>query len=162
MIVVENKEALARIRTRCEKEPFPKLLGIEVLEIKPGYARVAMQFKPEMQNIFGMLHGGAVFSMLDEAFQLACNAHGEVAVAQQVSTYFLAAAKPGAFLIAEAKEVNATRKTALYEVRVFEREGGRVLATAQAMAYRKGGSLPFDEKGDLAQGPDSNAPGSRQ
>ena len=65
----ENQDSLARIQARCKKEPYPKLLGIEVLEIKPGYARVSMQFKPGMQNIFGMLHGGAIFSLLDEAFQ---------------------------------------------------------------------------------------------
>ena len=118
------KDSLARLWARCKKEPYPRLLGIEVLEIEPGYARVAMQFEPGMQNIFGMLHGGAVFSLLDEAFQLACNARGEVAVAQQVSTYFIAAARPGARLIAEAREQNATRKTALYEVRV-SRRGGR-------------------------------------
>ena len=147
----ENDDSLARIRARCKNEPYPKLLGIEVLEIEPGYARVSMRFKPEMQNIFGMLHGGAIFSLLDEAFQLACNARGEVAVAQQVSTYFLAAARPGALLIAEAKELNATRKTALYEVRVFDAEDDRVLATANAMAYRKGGNLPFDEKGNISQ-----------
>jgi acyl-CoA thioesterase len=149
----ENDDSLARIRARCKKEPYPKLLGIEVLEIKPGYARVAMQFKPEMQNIFGMLHGGAVFSLLDEAFQLACNARGEVAVAQQVNTYFLAAARPGANLMAEAKEVNATRKTALYEVLVFELgDDGQAdckLASAQAMAYRKGDELPIDKNGEL-------------
>lgn len=145
----KKEDALDRIRKRCEKEPYPKLLGIEVLEVKPGYARVSMQFKPEMQNIFGMLHGGAVFSLLDEAFQLACNARGEVAVAQQVSTYFLAAARPGAHLIAEAKELNATRKTALYEVRVFEQEDNRLLATANAQAYRKGGPLPMDAEGEL-------------
>ena len=143
------EDTLARLKARCNKEPYPTLLGIEVLEIKPGYARVAMQYEPEMQNIFGMLHGGAVFSLLDEAFQLACNARGEVAVAQQVNTYFLAAASPGARLIAEAKEQNATRKTALYEVRVFEEADDRLLATAQALAYRKGGSLPFDDHGDL-------------
>jgi len=108
-----------------------------------------MLFTPEMQNIFGMLHGGAVFSLLDEAFQLACNARGEIAVAQQVNTYFLAAARPGTRLIAEAKEINATRKTALYDVRVFEEEGDRLLTTAQALAYRKGGDLPFDENGEL-------------
>jgi acyl-CoA thioesterase len=142
-------DTVARLWARCKKEPYPALLGIEVLEIQPGYARVAMQFEPEMQNIFGMLHGGAVFSLLDEAFQLACNARGEVAVAQQVSTYFLAAAKPGARLIAEARELNATRKTALYEVKVFEEADNRQLATAQALAYRKGGSLPFDEEGEL-------------
>jgi len=147
--VTENTDTLTRIRARCEKEPYPKLLGIEVLEIQPGYARVSMDFESRMQNIFGMLHGGAVFSLLDEAFQLACNARGELAVAQQVNTYFLAAASPGARLIAEAKEVNATRKTALYDVRVFEEEGERLLATAQALAYRKGGELPFDEDGNL-------------
>ena len=145
----DNEQTLDRIRARCKNEPYPKLLGIEVLEIKPGYARVSMQFQPEMQNIFGMLHGGAVFSLLDEAFQLACNARGEVAVAQQVNTYFLAAARPDTLLIAEAKEINATRKTALYDVQVFEDEGNRLLAKAQALAYRKGGELPFDESGEL-------------
>ncbi len=144
-----SKATLTRLRARCKKEPYPALLGIEVLAIEPGYARVAMQFEPGMQNIFGMLHGGAVFSLLDEAFQLACNARGEVAVAQQVNIYFLAAARPGARLIAEAREVNASRKTALYEVRVFEEADDRQLAMAQALAYRKGGSLPFDEQGNL-------------
>jgi acyl-CoA thioesterase len=145
----DKKDSLSRIRARCEKEPYPKLLGIKVLEIEHGYARVSMQYDSAMQNIFGMLHGGAIFSLLDEAFQLACNARGEVAVAQQVNTYFLAAAQPGSCLIAEAKELNATRKTALYEVRVFEEVGERLLATAQAMAYRKGGEIPIDEHGDL-------------
>ena len=142
-------KALAKLRARCKKEPYPGLLGIEVLEIKPGYARVAMKFRPDMENIFGMLHGGAVFSLLDEAFQLACNARGEVAVAQQVSTYFLAAARPGARLIAEAKEVNASRKTALYGVLVTEESDGRQLAMAQALAYRKGSELPLDDQGEL-------------
>jgi len=147
--VSENTDTLTRLRARCEKEPYPKLLGIEVLEIQPGYARVSMNFDAGMQNIFGMLHGGAVFSLLDEAFQLACNARGELAVAQQVNTYFLAAARPGARLIAEATELNATRKTALYDVRVFEEKDDRLLATAQALAYRKGGELPFDANGNL-------------
>ena len=148
-----SEDALARIRARCKHEPYAGLLGLEVLKINPGYARVAMRFKPEMQNIFGMLHGGALFSLLDEAFQLACNARGEVAVAQQVNTYFLAAARPDTRLIAEAKELNVTRKTALYDVRVYEEAQGsgedRLLATAQALAYRKGGSLPFDASGEL-------------
>jgi len=142
-------DALTRLKVRCAKEPFAGLLGLEVLEVKPGYAKVAMTFRPEMQNIFGMLHGGAVFSLLDEAFQLACNARGEVAVAQQVSLYFLATANLGARLIAEARELKATRKTALFDVRVYEESGERLLASAQALAYRKGGALPFDAGGDL-------------
>jgi acyl-CoA thioesterase len=145
------KDVLARIWARCKKEPYPRLLGIRVLDINPGYAKVSMRFEPAMENIFGMLHGGAVFSLLDEAFQLACNARGEIAVAQQVTIYFLAPASPGVNLIAEATEQNATRKTALYDVRVYEEpkdgEPGRKVASAQALAYRKGGELPFDENG---------------
>jgi len=150
-----SENPIARIRARCSKEPYAGLLGIEVLEIKPGHARVAMRFRPEMQNIFGMLHGGAVFSLLDEAFQLACNARGEVAVAQQVNIYFLAAARPGARLIAEATELHATRKTALFDICVYEQEegceAGLKVAAAQALAHRKGGNFPFDEQGDLQQ-----------
>jgi acyl-CoA thioesterase len=144
-----------RLLARCRKEPYPRLLGIDVLEIKTGYARVSMTNEPNMQNIFGMLHGGAVFSLMDEAFQLACNSRGEIAVAQQVTVYFLAAASPGVTLIAEAIEQNATRKTALYDVQVHEQteggEPGRQIASAKALAYRKGGELPFDETGEMNQ-----------
>jgi acyl-CoA thioesterase len=139
------QEAPGLLRARSAKEAFPKLLGIEVEEIGPGYARVAMDFRPEMTNIFGMLHGGAVFSLLDEAFQLACNAHGEVAVALQVTIFYLAPAAAGARLLAEAKESNATRKTALYDCTVRQADG-KLIASAQALAYRKIGRASCRER----------------
>ncbi len=142
-------EPVQKLWARSRQEPFKDILGLEVLDISPGFARVAMRFKPEMQNIFGMLHGGAVFSLLDEAFQLACNAHGEIAVALQINIYYLAPAEPGARLIAEAKEINATRKTALYDAQVYQEADGKRIATGQAMAYRKGTPLPFDQEGNL-------------
>lgn len=110
-----------------------------------------MDFSPDLANIFGKLHGGAVFSLLDEAFQLACNAHGQIAVALQLSINFLAPAEPGARLIAEAREINATRKTALYQAEVSQADGKK-LATGQALAYRLGRPLPFGEDGELKEG----------
>jgi acyl-CoA thioesterase len=145
----KSQEALDKLWARSRKEPFKDILGLEVLEIAPGFAKVAMQFKPEMQNIFGMLHGGAVFSLLDEAFQLACNAHGEIAVALQLSIYYLAPADAGARLIATASETNATRKTALYDAIVYQEADGKRIATGQAMAFRKGKPLPLDDQGNL-------------
>jgi len=143
-----SQEAVDKLWKRCQDEPYPKLLGIEVLEIEPGRARVAMNFRPEMKNIFGKLHGGAVFSLLDEAFQLACNAHGQVAVALSLNIYYLAPADDGARLLAEAREVTSTRKTALYDARVWQ-EDGKKIATGQAQAYRVGHPLPLDEQGKL-------------
>ncbi len=145
---MKDKQAVELLWARSRQERFPKLLGIEILEIAPGFAKVAMDFREDMTNIFGMLHGGAVFSLLDEAFQLACNAHGEVAVALQLSIYYLAPAEVGARLIAEAKETNATRKTALYDAQVYQADGKRI-ASGQALAYRKGQPLPLDGQGRL-------------
>lgn len=145
----KSQEALDKLWARSRQEPFKDILGLEVLDIAPGFAKVSMWFKPEMQNIFGMLHGGAVFSLLDEAFQLACNAHGEIAVALQLNIYYLAPAEMDARLIAEAKETNATRKTALYDALVYQEADAKRIATGQAMAFRKGKPLPFDDQGNL-------------
>ena len=147
---MSDNRAVELLWKRCRQESFPQVLGLEVLEIEPGRSKVAMDFRPELCNIFGMLHGGAVFSLLDEAFQLACNSHGEVAVALQVSIHYLAPAEPGVRLVAEVRESNATRKTALYEAEVRQADGRRI-ATGQALAYRKGKPLPFDDQGNLKQ-----------
>jgi acyl-CoA thioesterase len=53
-------------------------------------------------------------------------------------------------LIAEAKEINATRKTALYQAEVSQADGKK-LATGQALAYRLGRPLPFDGQGELTE-----------
>jgi acyl-CoA thioesterase len=145
---MKDKKAVDLLWAASARERYAKVLGMEILEIAPGFAKVAMEFREDMTNIFGMLHGGAVFSLLDEAFQLACNAHGEVAVALQLSIYYLAPAEAGSRLIAEARESNATRKTALYDALVYQADGKRI-ATGQALAYRKGQPLPFDAQGAM-------------
>jgi acyl-CoA thioesterase len=146
---VRAPNAVAKLWARSRQEPFRSILGLEIVDIKPGYAKVAMTPEPRMHNIFGMLHGGAVFSLLDEAFQLACNAHGEVAVALQLNIYYLAPAAAGSRLVAEADELSATRKTALYDARVWQEADGKEVARGQAMAFRKGRPLPLDDQGNL-------------
>jgi len=123
------------------------MMGIEVLSIEPGKAKVAMDYGERFNNVFGRLHGGAVFSLLDEAFQLACNAHGSIAVALQLNVVYLAPAELGSRLLATAEETHATRKTALYAAKVWQEADGKAVAEATAMAYRVGKPLPFLEEG---------------
>ncbi len=123
---------------RSVNEPFAKLLGIEAVEVSPGRAVVRMHARPNMGNIFGAIHGGALFSLIDEAFQLACNTHGILAVALNVSITYVAAPEQGATLEASAEELHKTNRTASYLCRVNEIESGKLIATAQALAYRTG------------------------
>jgi len=118
------------------REPFPKLLGITCEEVREGYARCKMAVTEEMVNIFGSAHGGAVFSLLDESFQLACNSHGRVAVALNLSVTYVKGALPGETLISEVTEKSRTSRTAVYDASVTNGEG-ELVATGQALAYRK-------------------------
>ncbi|MBW1711421.1 MAG: PaaI family thioesterase [Deltaproteobacteria bacterium] len=126
-----------------KKEPFPKALNMELVELDDGYSAVEMVFDPgSMGNIFNMAHGGAIFALIDEAFETASNSHGTVAVALNVNITYIASPQPGSRLRAEAREVSLTRRTATYDIKV-EDEKGKLMATCQALCYRKRDKVPF-------------------
>ncbi len=111
-------------------------LGIDLVEIKPGYARATMEVKPELLNGVGVTHGGAIFSLADIVFAAASNAHGPVALALNVNIQFLKATSLGEVLTATAREENLTRKTGLYRMEVRD-GGGGLVAVAEGLVYRK-------------------------
>ena len=59
-----------------------------------------------------------------------------------VNVSYVASPEAGTRLRAEAREVNQTKRTANYDIRVTDGEG-RLIATCQALAYRTGKPLPF-------------------
>lgn len=123
-------------------EPYARKMGLRCLEVGPGSCRIEMAVSHDMANLFGMAHGGAVFSLIDEAFQIAANAEGVTAYALNLSVTYVAPARAGDLLVAEAREIAKTGRTATYEIRV-RKGGGELVAAAQALAYRKGGAPPF-------------------
>jgi acyl-CoA thioesterase len=133
------KEALFR---QVAEEPFGRKFGLRLTDLGEGTSRVEMALTPDMNNIFGRAHGGAIFALIDESFQTACNSHGTVAVALSMSLTYITSPAPGSRLTAEAREYGRTRKTATYEIKVTD-EHGNLIAVCQALAYRKGIALPF-------------------
>ncbi|MBM3706306.1 MAG: hotdog fold thioesterase [Actinobacteria bacterium] len=130
------------IRKNIEEEPYAKLFGIKVLELAPGHSVVCMKIKKEYKNIFGIAHGGAVFSLLDVAFGSAANSYGTVAVALDVNVNYIKPAIEGEMLTAEANEVARSNKTASYSI-IVKNGSGQIITTAQAIAYLKSEKLPF-------------------
>ena len=131
------------IYNAVEKEPFARALNMELVELELGYSAVEMIYNPStMDNIYDRAHGGAIFGLIDEAFEAACQTHGTIAVALNVNVTYVSSPEPGRLLRAEAKEVTRTKKTASYDIRVTEKKG-RLIATCQALAYRTGKPIPF-------------------
>jgi acyl-CoA thioesterase len=130
------------IRRKVEKEPYAKKLGLKLRKLAAGYSLVEMTMTEDVENIFGRAHGGAIFSLIDEAFQTAANSHGTLAVALQVTISYLKPPRLGAKLLAEAREVSGSRRIGHYEVDVKD-EKGELVARSVAMAYRMEDPLPF-------------------
>ncbi len=127
---------------RVREEPFAQKMNIKLIELAKGYSLVEMTFTRDMENIFGMAHGGAIFALIDEAFETASNSHGTMAVALNMNVTYTAAPSPGARLRGEAREVSLTPRTATYHIKVTD-ESQTLIAICQALVYRKKQRLPF-------------------
>ena len=75
---------LAALREAIAGEGFAQLLGIELLALEPGHAKVAMVVRQDMLNFLDLPHGGAIFALADTAFGAASNSRGARAVALNV------------------------------------------------------------------------------
>jgi acyl-CoA thioesterase len=138
-----DEELRQAFHSRVDKEPLASKFGLKLLEIGEGYSKVEMKFRQDMENLFGMAHGAALFALIDEAFETAGNSRGTLAVALNMNVTFVGSPRPGSTLRAEAREVSLTRKTASYDIKVHD-ERGILIATCMALAYRKRQPLPFD------------------
>ncbi len=89
-----------------KEDDASKGLGMEIVEIKPGQATLAMTVKPNMVNGHGIAHGGFIFTLADSAFAFACNSHNERAVAAQGNITFIRPGRLGDRLVAIAREIS--------------------------------------------------------
>ncbi len=132
----------AAIASETRREPFAVALGMELKELGDGFARVERLYDPaRMNNMLGRAHGGAIFALIDQAFEMACNSGGDITVGMNVSVTYVASPEPGARLTAEAHRVSKTKRTSSFDIRVTA--GGVLIAWCQALAFRTGKPLPF-------------------
>jgi acyl-CoA thioesterase len=102
-------------------------LGMQIVEVGPGHARLAMVVTERMTNGHGSCHGGFIFTLADSAFAFACNSHGQRAVAQHCSITYVAPGRLGMRLVAEARERHRAERSGVYDVTV-KSEAGETIA----------------------------------
>jgi len=118
------------IRVFNESE-FARLLGMVITEARDGYARVAMDCAGKA-NPGGVAHGGAIFSLADQAFGIAANCAGVHRVAVSVSILYLIPATGTLAAVAERVQDNGITDT--YRVMVYA--GDRPVAEFTGVAFR--------------------------
>src|SRR5258708_785675 len=106
------------VGTRMANDEASRALGIEVIEQDEGRAVSRMTVGGDMVNGHGMGQGGLIFTLADTAFACACNSFGPVTVAASAEIVFVAPARAGDVLVAEAVLRTRFGRSGLYDVTV--------------------------------------------
>ena len=109
-------------------------LGIAITAIGPGQATLEMSVRDYMLNGFDTCHGGFITALADSAFAFACNSRNDMTVASGLSIDFLAPAREGDRLTAEAAEVSLAGRTGVYDVNV-RNQRGEAIAVFRGRSY---------------------------
>ena len=86
-----DQQIRAAIFKAFETEPYAQALHMGLVELEDGYSVVEMVYDPaQMNNIFQRAHGGAIFGIIDGAFETANQTSGTIGVALNVSVTYVA------------------------------------------------------------------------
>ena len=109
--------------------------GIQLTEVREGYARAEMKVEARHLNAAGVCQGGAYFTIADLAFAAVTDSRGIVTLGIQNSITFLQSAHEGDTLIAEATETFNHHRLPFCEIRVTNQTGD-LLCVVTGSAYR--------------------------
>jgi acyl-CoA thioesterase len=118
-------------------------LGMRLVSVSDGTAVLEMPVRDDMVNGHGIAHGGFIFLLADSAFAFACNSRNLVTVAQACDIVFIAPARRGDLLTADARERTAYGRNAIYDVTV--RRGDDVIAEFRGRSRQLPGSIIKEE-----------------
>jgi len=124
-----------KILGKKTEDHFGKLVGIQVIDVKDGYAKVSLKITKDHINFTGVTHGGAIFTLADCAFAEAANFGEKEAVAIQANINFLKPSVEGDVLTAEAVRISESRRFSLYRVTVYRND--ELIAFFSGRVYRK-------------------------
>ena len=116
-------------------DSFSQWLGVEVLEVREGYAQIKMTVREEMLNGHRVAHGGISFSLADSAFAFASNSHGQKAVSIETSINHIKPVFEGDDLIATAEKESISKSLGQYIVRVTRRD--ELVGLFKGVVFRK-------------------------
>jgi acyl-CoA thioesterase len=123
--IMENPkpDLVTKLKAGAAAEPVAKFLGLRLAELSPGLARVTMTVKPEHLNFNGMVFGGIIMSIADQAFAYGTNSLASPSIATQFNIHLLSGATPGDELTAECRVIRSGRRIGVSEMTVTNQDG---------------------------------------
>ena len=137
-----DEAEIARLSAEAmwKEDEASRAMGMTLDKAGPGHAVLSMKVAVHMVNGHGSCHGGFIFSLADSAFGIACNSRGQRHVGQSCQITYLAPARLGARLVADARERYRADRAGIYDVTV-RNEAGEAVAEFRAYSRAIAGTL---------------------
>ena len=84
---------IAEYREILERNPFCKLLGLEVTSVSEGHVQGRIPFDSRFQNMYGDYHGGALYAAADTFCGLAAITYGSYVTTIDANMQYLRAGR---------------------------------------------------------------------
>ncbi len=126
-----EESMLEKVQAVFREVPYIKLLGLELVGLKPGEAVLRLSMRDELRQPHGVLHGGATASLIDTATAFAVVSvldKGEKASTVDLTVHYLRPVTEGAILCT-ARIVRGGRRLLTTSAEVVNDEG-KLIATA--------------------------------
>ena len=130
------------LREHANQVPMYKLIGMEVIDVGPGYSRFRLPFRPELTQPFGVMHGGALAAVADSAVAIALwglLGADQIFTTIEMKINYIDPVSTGE-VIAEGKIIHCGRRTAIGDVTLKD-QNERLVAKCLATYI----ILPADE-----------------
>ena len=129
------KEPHDIVNEMLSKDAFSQWLGIQILEVGPGYCRLSMTVRPEMVNGHQTAHGGISYSISDSALAFAANSRGQKAVSIETSIAHISPVSVNDELLVICKEINCGKTIGRYESIVYN-QNQKIIARFNGTVFR--------------------------
>ena len=126
-----TEEHKRRAAETIKTAPFPSLLGLELVDLKYGEAVLKLKMRAELEQPYGILHGGATASLIDTAMAFACVTclvEGEKTTTVDLTVHYMRPHIEGE-VFCTAKVVRAGKRILTVSAEVTNAQG-KLIATA--------------------------------
>lgn len=115
------------LKQRNEKNIFARENGIQITELREGYAKVTMEVTSKHMNPIGSVHGGCLFTIADVTAGAAASSYGKPVTTVDANIHYLRAGMNTSYIYGEATELKRGKKVLTYAIHVKD-QNDRVLA----------------------------------
>ena len=118
-----SQDNVKELKAKESGEPVADFLKMKLTELTPGYAKVVMKVEPEHLNFNGLVFGGIVMAIADQAFAYGTNSLVTPSIATQFNIHLISGASVGDELTAECRVVRSGRRIGVSEMTVTNQDG---------------------------------------